>query len=298
MVEKIRRNDPCWCGSGRKYKKCHSLIESQLKSGKIPTSPRDKFILSNWAQDRMRDAGAFNAQLMDHIRPMVVAGTTTLEIDKEVKNYTESHGHTCACIGYKGFPRASCTSINEVVCHGIPDGTTLKNGDIINVDLTTKVNGWHGDSSETFLVGDVDDEARKLVQCAFDCLHIGIAAICPYGKVDDIAQAITKHAHSKGFSVVRDFYGHGIGRKFHQDPTIPHYPSKSFGSFIIKPGMCFTIEPMINAGTWKITKEQQWNVKTIDSKRSAQFEYTILMTDIGPEVLTFTKNGPKFGYKF
>ena len=250
--------------------------------------------------ERLRAAGRFNAQLMDSIRPFVRVGVTTEEIDQRVHDYTVDHGHTPACLGYSGYPKTVCTSVNHVVCHGIPDETRLKSGDIVNVDLTTIVNGWHGDQSEMFLIGDVPDEARRLVQVTFDSLFAGIRAVQPYGSVIDIGRAIYSYAKPRGFEVVRQYQGHGIGRTFHQDPGVPHYPHPTAARDILEPGICFTIEPILNAGTWEteLDAEDGWTVRTKDGRLSAQFEHTILMTEEGPEILTVTQNGPQPGHVF
>ena len=300
----VQRNDPCWCGSEKKYKKCHldpdqnknkkSLVGNQKKEKKNP------LCLSSEERQKMRFAGAFNAQLMDYIRPYMLPGITTNQIDKLVYDYTIQHGHIPACLGYHGFPKSLCTSVNEVVCHGIPDERALENGDIINIDLTTIVEGWHGDSSETFFVGEVSDEARFVTQISFDSLYHSIRAIRPGGRLGDIGIVIQNFAENNGCSVVRDYQGHGIGRTFHQAPSVPHFKDTFSANFILEPGICFTIEPMINAGTWEIVldRKDKWTVRTKDKKLSAQFEHTILMTESGPEILTQTKLGPKEGHSF
>ena len=253
-------------------------------------------------RDGMRAAGRFNAQLMDQIRMLVKPGVSTDSIDKFIYDYTLDHGHTPATLGYKGdsgvcpFPKSCCASVNEVVCHGIPDDYVLQDGDIVNFDLTTIVDGWHGDSSETFLIGEVDDDARRLVQCTLDCLYLGIAAARPLGSVRAIGVAITDRAEAAGFSVVRAFQGHGIGRKFHQDPGIPHFPGHPLSFVPLLPGMCFTIEPMLNIGVYDCEIDvfgDEWTARTRDGKLSAQFEHTILMTEDGPEILTLTHGGPQ-----
>lgn len=248
----------------------------------------------------LRAASQFNAQLMDFIRPHVQAGITTERIDQLVHEYTLDHGHTPACLGYHGFPKSVCTSINEVVCHGIPDQTELQPGDIVNVDLTTIVDGWFGDQSETILIEEVSDEARHLVQVTFDSLFRGIRAIKPHGRVAQIGHAIYGLAKQQGLAVVREYQGHGIGREFHQDPGIPHHPTAAAEREVIRPGACFTIEPMLNLGTWRtvLDKKDDWTVRTTDGKLSAQFEHTILMTEDGPEILTLTQHGPQEGHRF
>jgi methionyl aminopeptidase len=262
----------------------------------VPTIP----LYGEEERERLRAAGRFNAQLMDFIRPHVVAGVTTAQLDRLVHEYTLDHGHVPACLGYQGFPKSVCTSINEVVCHGIPDDTVLRPGDIINVDLTTIVNGWYGDQSETFLIAPVSETARRLVQVTFDCLYRGIRAIKPNGRVIDIGRAIFDYARVQGFEVVREYQGHGIGRQFHQDPGIPHFPHPNNVSDLIPPGVCFTIEPMLNVGTWEtvLDRDDKWTVRTKDRSLSAQFEHTILMTESGPEILTLTKEGPQEGHRF
>jgi methionyl aminopeptidase len=261
---------------------------------------RDSIILGHEDRDRMRAACRFNAQLMDFIRPQVKEGVTTGEIDRLIHQYTLDHGHRPATLGYKGYPKSCCTSVNEVICHGIPGPYVLKNGDIVNVDITSIVNGWYGDQSETIMIGTPSDEARRLVQNTFECLWKGIEATRPFGRIIEIGRAIRSHAESHGFSVVRDYQGHGLGREFHQEPSIPHYPMRRLGLRGIPPGVCFTIEPMINAGTeqTELDESDHWTVRTRDRKLSAQFEHTILMTETGPEVLTLTKEGPQKGHKF
>lgn len=251
-------------------------------------------------RDAMRAAGRFNAQLMDYIRDFVRPGITTEEIDRLVHEYTLGYGHVPAPLNYQGFPKSCCTSINEVICHGIPGPYLLKEGDIVNVDVTTIVGGWHGDQSETFLVGAVSEEARNVTQCALNALYLGIEAIRPGGRISDIGDAIVKEASRWGFSVVHEYIGHGLGRRFHQEPNIPHFPTPRSRSERIEPGTCFTIEPMINAGSRYTVMDPTdgWTVRTRDGQCSAQFEHTILMTETGPEMLTKTRRGPQKGHIF
>ena len=270
--------------------------------------PRAPVYSSPEERDGLRAASRFNASLLDHLRPLVVPGTTTKQIDAAAHEYTTSHGHTPATLGYQGaaampYPASVCTSVNDVVCHGIPDDRPLEEGDIVNVDCTTIVDGWFGDSSETFMVGGrdaVEPRTLELVQITHDCLWAGIDAIQPGGRVIDISQAIYRLAKKERFAVVRQFQGHGLGRKFHQRPDVPHFPTTGAMHEIISPGVCFTIEPMINIGTWKAGRieDDGWTVRTADNKLSAQFEHTILMTEDGPEVLTLTENGPQRGHTF
>ena len=265
---------------------------------------KKKIKLARPEREAMRHACQFNASLLDYLRDFIKPGVTTGEIDELVHDYTTRHGHVPAPLGYPGehgpFPKSCCTSVNEVICHGIPGDYVLKEGDIVNIDVTTIVDGWHGDQSETFLIGECSDTAKAVTQCAFDCLYLGIEAIRPNGHVADIGTAIVEEAHQRGFSVVREFVGHGLGRKFHQDPSIPHFPNRQSHQEVIPPGVCFTIEPMINEGTRHavIDSKDNWTVRTRDGKLSAQFEHTILMTEDGPEILTLTKDGPQKGGKF
>lgn len=260
---------------------------------------RNKLILNETERTAMRTAGKFNAKLMDFLRPHVQPGVTTNQLDRLVETYTRDHGHLPACLGYLGYPKTICTSLNDVVCHGIPDDRPLREGDILNIDCTTIVHGWFGDSSETFFVGEVSPNARAVTQVALDCLYLGIQAIRPFGRVADIGEAIVKEARKHGYGVVLEYVGHGLGRKFHQPPSIPHAPTKESKRERIKPGMCFTVEPMINEGTAETAQDADgWTVRTADGKLSAQFEHTVLMTEQGPEILTMSKQGPRPGHKF
>jgi len=254
---------------------------------------------------KLREAGRFNAQLLDHLRPHVQAGISTGELDRMAAEYTRGHGYKSACLGYKGrsptpYPKSICTSLNDVVCHGIPGDYVLKEGDIVNVDTTSIVDGWHGDSSETFLIGEVSSDARRLVQATFDAMWRGIRVIKPYSSVIEIGYAIARLAQERGLSVVEEYQGHGVGRRFHQPPGVPHYPMTESSRDVLVPGMCFTIEPMLNLGTKETSAPQPdgWTVTTADNSLSAQFEHTILMTEDGPEVLTLTQHGPQEGHRF
>lgn len=262
---------------------------------------RNKLQLTAAQRDAMRLAGRFNAALMDHLRPHVKAGVTTGAIDELVRKYTAKHGHRAATLGYHGYPKSCCTSVNDVICHGIPNEYLLREGDIVNVDITSVVGGWFGDQSETFLIGECSDEARAVTQCSFDCLYLAIEALTPGCPVSVIGETVTREAHARGFSVVREYVGHGLGRVFHQDPSVPHFPNRQSRIDRLLPGMCFTVEPMINAGTRyckPVDKADGWTVRTKDGKLSAQFEHTVLMTEEGPEILTLTEHGPRRGHRF
>lgn len=262
--------------------------------------PPRKLLLGHEGREAMRAAGRFNAQVMDLVREKIGPGVTTGELDELIHAYTLDHGHTPATLGYLGYPKSCCTSINEVICHGIPDGTVLKEGDIVNVDITSVVDGWHGDQSETFLIGEASESAIAVTQAAFDCMHLAIDALVPGCTVSVIGDAIVAEARARGFSVVREYVGHGLGQSFHQPPNVPHFPDRKSKQQRILPGMCFTVEPMINEGTrfTKLDKKDGWTVRTRDRKLSAQFEHSVLMTEEGPELLTLTQNGPQKGHQF
>ncbi len=265
---------------------------------------RRRLQLSEDERELMRAAGHFNAQVLDVVRPHVKEGVTTAQLDKIVHEYTLDHGHIPACLGYPGefspYPKSCCTSINDVICHGIPDDYALKNGDIVNIDLTSIVDGWHGDQSETFLIGDVSQTNRELVQCSFDSLYKAIDILEPGCKIASIGEVIVDLAANYGFGVVDKYVGHGIGLDFHQRPNIPHVPTKESYRQRLDPGTCFTIEPMINGGTAEPDADDKdgWTVRTADGQYSAQFEHTILMTETGPEILTLTQDGPIPGHQF
>ncbi|MDR3224583.1 MAG: type I methionyl aminopeptidase [Holosporales bacterium] len=224
--------------------------------------------------------------VLDFIESFVVSGVSTGELDDLCSDFIKSNGAVSATLGYNGFPKSICTSVNNVVCHGIPGPYRLKSGDIVNIDVTVVVDGWHGDTSRMFVIGGCTKLAEKLVDVAKRALAVGIDAVRPYGYIGDIGAAIQRFVDRYGFSVVRDYCGHGIGRNFHQEPTIVHYDTHEKGSQII-PGMFFTIEPMVNAGGYK-TKvlNDGWTVVTVDKSLSAQFEHTIAVNENSVEILT------------
>ncbi|NET65315.1 MAG: type I methionyl aminopeptidase [Moorea sp. SIO1G6] len=244
-------------------------------------------LLSSREIAKMRLAGRLATALLDHLEPMVKPGVSTNEINDEAERWTKEHGAISAPLGYQGFPKSICTSINEVVCHGIPNGKQiLKDGDIINIDVTPKVDGYHGDTSRTFFVGTPSPLAKKLVEVTEECMMRGIAEVKPGARVGDIGAAIQEYAESNGFSVVRDFVGHGISKIFHTAPQIPHYGTRGKGKRL-RAGMVFTIEPMINEGTHEVEiLADKWTAVTRDRKLSAQFEHTIVVTPDGVEILT------------
>ena len=237
----------------------------------------------------IRRSGVINTGVLDLVEKEIHAGMSTAEIDKLVYDYTVAHGAIPAPLNYEGFPKSVCTSINEVVCHGIPsEMEILEEGDIINVDVSTILDGYYSDASRMFIIGKTTPEKEKLVRVAKECLQIGMEAAKPFGFVGDIGHAIEKHAKKNGFSVVRDLCGHGVGLEFHEEPDVLHYGRKGTGMLLV-PGMVFTIEPMINMGTWEVfvDEEDGWTVVTEDELPSAQWEHTFLMTDHGVEILTY-----------
>lgn len=237
--------------------------------------------------EAMQESCTLAAACLRMISREVAPGVTTGQLNKLCHEYILDHGAIPAPLNYNGFPKSICTSINHVVCHGIPDNKqVLREGDIVNVDVTTILNGFHGDTSRTFYVGEVSDEARHVTEVARESLELGIAVVRPGARIREIGAVIEDFAHAKNCSVVRDYCGHGIGRIFHCDPQVAHYRSRGPNPRMRK-GMTFTIEPMINLGTWKTRLlSDGWTVETLDSKLSAQFEHTLLVTDDGVDIMT------------
>ncbi len=237
----------------------------------------------------IRRSGKVNTGVLDLVASEIKAGMSTADIDKLVYDYTVAHGAIPAPLNYEGFPKSVCTSINEVVCHGIPDeDEILEEGDIVNVDVSTILDGYYSDASRMFVIGKTSPKKEKLVRVAKECLQIGMEAARPFGFVGDIGHAIQKHAEKNGFSVVRDLCGHGVGLEFHEEPDVEHFGRKGTGMLLV-PGMVFTIEPMINMGTYEVfvDEEDGWTVVTEDELPSAQWEHTFLMTETGLEILTY-----------
>ena len=251
--------------------------------------PSRKLIKTPEQIEGIRRSGVINTGVLELVESEIKAGMSTAEIDKLVYDYTIAHGAIPAPLNYEGFPKSVCTSINEVVCHGIPSETEiLEEGDIINVDVSTILDGYFSDASRMFIIGKTSPEKEKLVKVAKECLQIGMEAARPFGFVGDIGNAIQKHAEKNGFSVVRDLCGHGVGLEFHEEPDVEHFGRKGTGMLLV-PGMVFTIEPMINMGTYEVfvDEEDGWTVVTEDELPSAQWEHTFLMTENGLEILTY-----------
>lgn len=325
----LAANDPCHCGSGRKYKRCHriddlnpdraaaeqakraeaaALAELYVTPGRqsprreVPehigrppyaldpkgrpgvresSAPKDDETLV-----KMRRAGKAAAEVLALTGAAVRPGITTDELDAIAHDACIERGGYPSPLGYNGFPKSLCTSVNEVICHGIPDSTVLKDGDIVNLDVTIYLDGVHGDTNATFLVGEVDADSRKLVEITRECLDKGISAVRPGARVRDIGRAIQAHAEGNGYGVVRAFVGHGIGRAFHSEPQVYHYDNPQARLELV-PGMTFTIEPMITIGDWHHEMwDDGWTAVTADRSRTAQFEHTLVVTETGVEILT------------
>lgn len=287
---KLDRNGLCWCNSGIKYKKCHLEFDEKLAALKrqghiVPT----RNLIKNQEQiEGIRRSAKVNNGLLDLVSENIKEGMTTEEIDRLAYEYTTDNGAIPATLNYEGFPKSLCISINDVVCHGIPSkDVILKSGDIVNVDVTTILDGYYSDASRMFMIGEVSPEARRLVEVTKECLKKGLEAVKPWGFLGDVGAVIQGYAESEGFSVVREFGGHGVGLDIHEDPFVSHVGKKGTG-MILAPGMVITIEPMINAGKPDIfiDEDDGWTVLTEDGSLSAQWEHTILVTEDGIEIIS------------
>lgn len=286
----MERNDLCWCGSGKKYKKCHLGIDDKIayyeeKGDIVPT--RD--ILKTIPQiEGIKKSAELNTAVLDHVAAHIRAGMSTEEIDRLVYDFTTEHGGIPAPLGYQGFPKSVCTSINNEICHGIPDESIiLQEGDIINVDVSTILDGYFSDASRMFIIGEISERAKRLVQVTKECVELGLAQAKPWNHLGDIADAINSHAQANGYSVVEEIGGHGIGLEFHEEPWVSYVTPKG-SEMLLVPGMIFTIEPMINEGSpdFFVDEENDWTVYTDDDGLSAQIEYMVLITEDGAEILT------------
>ena len=288
---KIGRNDKCWCGSGKKFKQCHLAMEEKIakhyhQGDEVPTRELLKTIEQI---EGIRHAGKINTMVLDKVAEVIKEGMSTEELNKIAHEYTLELGGIPAPLNYHGFPKSICTSINEVVCHGIPsEDEILKSGDIVNVDVTTIVNGYYADASRMFMIGEVDEEKQKLVRVAKECLDLGLAEAKPWGYIGDIGAAIVEHATKNGYTVVQNIGGHGVGVEFHEEQYVSHVGVRGTDCLIV-PGMTFTIEPMINMGVSDIEEHESdgWTIYTADRKPTAQWEYTILITGDGAEILAY-----------
>lgn len=287
---KIGRNDPCWCGSGKKYKSCHAAFDDKLAAYKLKRVPvpSHKLIKTPEQLEGIRKAGKLNTEILDMVAENIKAGMSTDDINTLVHNYTVEHGGIPAPLGYQGFPKSVCTSVNDAICHGIPDkNQILQDGDIINVDVTTILDGYYADASRMFLIGNVSDEAKKLVEVTKESVDLALKEVKPWGRLGDIGAVISEYVHQHGYTVLRDIGGHGVGNDFHEDPYVCHIGKRGTGMLLV-PGMVFTIEPMVNEGAedFFVDEENEWTVYTEDGSLSAQWEYTVAVTEDGVEIIT------------
>lgn len=285
------RNDECWCGSGKKYKKCHldfdEKLEELYEQGlEVPS----RTLLKTPADiEGIKYSAEVNVGSLDYVAEHIEAGVTTAEIDKWVYDYCIQHDAIPADLNYEGFPKSVCTSINEVVCHGIPsEEEVLKEGDIVNVDMSTIRGGYFSDSSRMFCIGEVDPERKRLCEVTKQAVQAGLDAIKPWGFLGDVSDAVHQVAVDAGFTVVREFGGHGIGHEFHEDPWVS-FTAEAGTGMILVPGLCFTIEPMVNMGAQEIDTSDPngWTVRTADGQPTAQWEVQVVVTEDGYELLSW-----------
>lgn len=290
-MEKISRNDPCWCGSGKKYKTCHMALDEKIHHYELQGHivPRRENLKTKEQIEGIKESSVLNVAVLDAVDKMIGPGISTQQIDDLVYDMTIQMGGIPAPLNYEGFPKSVCTSINEVVCHGIPSKDVfLKEGDIINVDVSTIYKGYFSDSSRMYCIGKVSEEKKKLVQVTKECVEKGLAMVKPWNFLGDMAQVINDHAKANGYSVVVEIGGHGVGLEFHEEPFVS-YVTRAGTEMLMVPGMVFTIEPMVNMGSSEIYIDDKdgWTVYTEDGKPSAQWEITVAVTEDGHEVLTW-----------
>lgn len=288
-MQELGRNSQCWCGSGRKYKSCHLNFDSQMNKMKDMgyLTPPQKLLKTPEQVEGIRRSAAINMKILDYVGEHIGPGITTEEIDQWVSRITAESGAIAAPLNYDGFPKSVCTSVNHQVCHGIPsDQDVLQEGDIINVDVSTLYQGYYSDSSRMYLIGNVSKERQNLVQIAKDCIQVGLDHVKPWEPLGNLGHAIHEFAKSKGYSVVREIGGHGIGLEFHEDPWVSYVSEPNTG-MIMAPGLVFTIEPMINMGAAEIYCDENdgWTIYTQDGMDSGQWEVQVLVTEKGYEIL-------------
>ncbi|MCD8077623.1 MAG: methionyl aminopeptidase [Lachnospiraceae bacterium] len=291
MVKKIGRNDPCWCGSGRKYKQCHKAFDERIRrcedEGHIV--PTHDLIKTPAQIAGIRESGKINIAVLDAVAAAIHVGMSTQEIDDIVYQKTTEMGAIPAPLHYEGFPKSVCTSINDEVCHGIPDkDIILQDGDIINVDVSTIYKGYFSDSSRMFCIGNVSEERQRLVRVTKECVEKGLEQVKPWGYLGDMGEAVHNHALENGYSVVADIGGHGVGLQFHEEPFVSYVTARG-SEMLMVPGMVFTIEPMVNAGTDEFCEDEEngWTIYTWDGMDSAQWEVTVAVTEDGYEILAY-----------
>lgn len=291
MAVKLGRNDPCWCGSGKKYKSCHigfdQKIEDFRRQGALVP---DHTLLKTPEQiAKIKESAKINVAVLDYVEEHIKAGVSTEEIDRWVSEKTTAMGGIPAPLNYQDYPKSVCTSLNNQVCHGIPSpDVILKEGDIINVDCSTILDGYFSDSSRMFMIGEVSEEKKRLVRVTKEAMLKGLEAVKPWGFLGDMGQAVHDHAYANGYTVVREIGGHGVGLEFHEDPWVG-YNSKAGTEMLLVPGLMFTIEPMINMGKVEIfiDEDNGWTAYTEDGKPSAQWEIQVLVTETGAEVISW-----------
>lgn len=288
----MKRNESCWCGSGKKYKKCHMdfdarIAEIKYDMNKSQIRPLHKLIHLPEVIEGVKKAAVINTGALDLMSTMIKPGVSTLSLNDAAHEFIISHGGHPSCLNFEGFPKSICISVNNVVCHGIPSAKEkLKEGDILNIDITTDLNGYFADASRMYIVGETSPEAKRLVEVTHEIMEVGIKAAQPWHFVGDIGAACGKLARENGYSVVTDLGGHGVGKEFHVEPFVSHDCPAETGMLLV-PGMILTVEPMINAGRKQVQVDpyDQWTVTTEDGSLSAQWEKTILITETGNEVL-------------
>ena len=290
-MKKLGRNDPCWCRSGRKYKACHMAFDEKIQQYALEGHmvPDHDMIKTKEQIEGIKESSKINIAVLDYVAQNIHIGMSTEEINRLVEEKTAEMGGIPAPLDYDGFPKSVCTSINEQVCHGIPsENDILKDGDIVNVDVSTIYKGYFSDSSRTFMLGNVPAKTKKLVETAHKCIEIGLEQVKPWNFLGDMAQAINDFAMENGYSIVREIGGHGVGLEFHEEPFVS-YVTKKGTEMLMVPGMVFTIEPMVNMGKADIYMDDDngWTVYTEDGLPSAQWEVTVAVTEDGYEVLTW-----------
>ena len=288
---KLQRNDPCWCGSGKKYKVCHEAFDAKILKFQRERHivPSHDIIKTPEQIEKIKESAKINIAVLDEIAKTIHEGMSTAEIDKLVYDMTTDMGGIPAPLNYEGFPYSVCTSVNNQVCHGFPSKEViLKSGDIINCDCSTILNGYFSDSSRMFCIGEVSPERKRLVEVTREAVYKGLEEVKPWGFLGDMGQAVHDHCYSNGFSIVREIGGHGVGLEFHEDPWVG-YHTKRGTDMLLVPGMIFTIEPMVNAGKEDIfiDEKNDWEVYTEDGSDSAQWELQVLVTETGHEIISY-----------
>ena len=291
MAVKIGRNDPCWCGSGKKYKSCHAAFDDRIRHyANLGHEVPEHTLLKNAEHvEKLKASAKINVAVLDYVEQNIKEGMDTATIDKWVYDITTDMGGIPAPLNYNGYPYSVCTSVNDQVCHGFPSkDVILKSGDIVNVDCSTILDGYFSDSSRMFMIGEVSPEKKKLVEVTKEAMYKGLEATKPWGFLGDMSQAVHDHCYANGYTVVREIGGHGVGFEFHEDPWVG-YNEKAGTGMLLVPGFCFTIEPMVNMGKVEIYTDPKndWEVYTKDHQPSAQWEIMVLVTETGTEVLSW-----------